>query len=84
MPRVRVPARSACPCKSLACTRVKEHGDIPGAGTGGRVLVEASPRDRIWGIGLAAGDEQALSPERWPGLNLLGFALMEVRHQLRA
>ena len=54
------------------------------AGTGSRVLVEASPRDRIWGIGLAAGDEQALSPERWPGLNLLGFALMEVRHQLCA
>ena len=54
------------------------------AGTGSRVLVEASPRDRVWGIGLAADDERAESPERWPGLNLLGFALMEVRHQLRA
>jgi ribA/ribD-fused uncharacterized protein len=54
------------------------------AGTGSRVLVEASPRDRIWGIGLAADDERAESPERWPGLNLLGFALMEVRHRLRA
>ena len=54
------------------------------AGTGSRVLAEASPRDRVWGIGLAAGDERAESPERWPGLNLLGFALMEVRHQLRA
>jgi len=53
-------------------------------GTGGRVLVEASPRDRVWGIGLAADDERAGSPERWQGLNLLGFALMEVRHQLRA
>ena len=53
-------------------------------GTGSRVLVEASPRDRVWGIGLAADDERAGSPERWPGLNLLGFALMEVRHELRA
>jgi len=52
-------------------------------GTSGRVLVEASPRDRIWGTGLAAGDEHSASPEYWPGLNLLGFALMEVRHQLR-
>jgi ribA/ribD-fused uncharacterized protein len=53
-------------------------------GTDDRVLVEAAARDRIWGIGLTADDEQAKSPERWPGLNLLGFALMEVRHQLRA
>jgi ribA/ribD-fused uncharacterized protein len=53
-------------------------------GTGSRVLVEASPRDRVWGIGLAADDERAGSPERWQGLNLLGFALMEVRHRLRA
>ena len=50
--------------------------------TGSRVLVEASPVDRIWGIGLAADHEHAASPEHWRGLNLLGFALMEVRHQL--
>jgi ribA/ribD-fused uncharacterized protein len=53
------------------------------AGTGTRVLVEASPQDRVWGIGLAADDERAASPARWLGLNLLGFALMEVRRQLR-
>jgi ribA/ribD-fused uncharacterized protein len=53
-------------------------------GTGGRVIAEASPTDRIWGIGLAATDERAMSPGQWPGLNLLGFALMEVRHQLEA
>ncbi|MEU8205175.1 NADAR family protein [Streptosporangium sp. NPDC049046] len=52
-------------------------------GTGERVLVEASPVDRVWGIGLAADDERAEKPELWPGLNLLGFALMEVRHALR-
>ncbi|KOU68153.1 NADAR family protein [Streptomyces sp. NPDC054949] len=52
-------------------------------GTGNRVLVEASPMDRIWGIGLAADDERALDPARWCGLNLLGFALMEARDRLR-
>jgi ribA/ribD-fused uncharacterized protein len=52
--------------------------------TGERVLVEASPVDRIWGIGLAADHPDAAQPARWPGLNLLGFALMEVRARLRA
>lgn len=52
--------------------------------TGERVLVEASPVDRVWGIGLAATDEAASDPERWRGPNLLGFALMEARGQLRA
>ncbi len=49
---------------------------------GRRVLVEASPLDRIWGIGLAADDPRAGDPYRWRGLNLLGFALMRVREQL--
>jgi len=52
--------------------------------TGDRVLVEASPFDRIWGIGMAATTEGVENPARWKGLNLLGFALMEVRHQMRA
>ncbi|MXM66999.1 DUF1768 domain-containing protein [Streptomyces sp. HUCO-GS316] len=52
-------------------------------GTGERVLVEASPVDRVWGIGLAADDERATDPERWRGPNLLGFALMEARARLR-
>ncbi|UJA10774.1 NADAR family protein [Streptomyces collinus] len=50
--------------------------------TGDRVLVEASPVDRVWGIGLAADDEAASHPERWHGPNLLGFALMEARERL--
>ncbi|MFH8984547.1 NADAR family protein [Streptomyces varsoviensis] len=50
--------------------------------TGRRVLVEASPVDRVWGIGLAADDEGARDPARWRGLNLLGFALMEARQRL--
>lgn len=51
--------------------------------TGDRVLVEASPVDAIWGIGLAADSPDAANPARWQGPNLLGFALMEVRDQLR-
>lgn len=52
--------------------------------TGDRVLVEASPMDRIWGIGLAADDPRAENPASWRGLNLLGFALMDARAELRA
>lgn len=51
--------------------------------TGERVLVEASPMDRIWGIGLAADDERAQDPARWRGQNLLGEALMAARKTLR-
>ncbi len=50
---------------------------------GSRVLVEASPVDKIWGIGLAQDNSAAENPNNWKGLNLLGFALMEVRDQLR-
>ncbi len=53
-------------------------------GTGDRVLVEASPVDRIWGIGLAADDPRAADPARWRGDNLLGFALMDARDALLA
>jgi ribA/ribD-fused uncharacterized protein len=47
------------------------------------IMVEASPFDRIWGIGLAADDPRALNQEEWPGQNLLGKALDATRHYLR-
>ncbi|HAK1620539.1 TPA: NADAR family protein, partial [Listeria monocytogenes] len=47
-----------------------------------RILVEASPVDKIWGIGMAADNKNVENPLYWKGLNLLGFALMAVRDEL--
>jgi len=49
--------------------------------TGDRELVEASPFDRIWGVGF--GEENASKNRKNWGLNLLGKALMRVRDRLR-
>lgn len=48
-----------------------------------KVIVEASSDDEIWGIGLAQDNADIDNVYCWPGLNLLGFALMEVRDFLR-
>ena len=50
--------------------------------TGNRALVEASPFDKTWGIGLRADDPRALQPAKWKGLNLLGKVLERVRDEL--
>jgi ribA/ribD-fused uncharacterized protein len=49
--------------------------------TGDRVIVEASPMDKIWGIGMKSDHPNIENPELWKGENLLGFALMEVRER---
>ena len=51
--------------------------------TGETTLVEASPVDTIWGIGLAADNPDASFPEKWKGLNLLGKILTELREDLK-
>lgn len=51
--------------------------------TGNKILVEASPVDKIWGIGLSPTDLRALDQKQWRGLNLLGEVLMDVRHILQ-
>jgi len=51
--------------------------------TGDKVLVEANPVDRVWGIGITSDDPAAGDPALWKGENLLGFALMEARAKLR-
>lgn len=51
--------------------------------TGSRILVEASPVDQIWGIGMAQDHQDIADLHAWRGPNLLGFALMEARDYLR-
>lgn len=51
--------------------------------TGDKVLVEASPYDGIWGIRMKMTDSGVYDPRNWKGANLLGFALMEVRDEIK-
>ncbi len=52
--------------------------------TNNNILVETSPYDEIWGVGFLKNDRRLFYPSEWPGLNLLGIALMDVRRYLYA
>jgi ribA/ribD-fused uncharacterized protein len=77
---------------NATCEKVVEEGNLAKfdqnedlkevlLGTGNRVIVEASPDDRIWGIGFDA--ENAEGKEKEWGRNLLGLCLGRVRERLR-
>jgi len=51
--------------------------------TGNDILAECAVQDKIWGIGLSMKDVNRWDMEKWRGENLLGFALMMVREELR-
>lgn len=51
--------------------------------SGDLTLVEASPYDKIWGIGLASDHPDATDETKWQGQNLLGKVLMRVRDTLK-
>ena len=67
---------------NLAKFRQNEHLGRFLCSTKERILVEASPVDNIWGVGLSADQPDIADPKLWKGDNLLGFALMKVREVL--
>ena len=51
--------------------------------TSGKLLAEASPYDKIWGIGLNPEQAKKVGVDGWKGQNILGKALMYVRGKLQ-
>jgi len=82
------PARWNEVCRGIVYTgnlaKFRQHAQLASylLDTGERTIVEASPTDRIWGIGLSQTDERAQDPAKWEGTNWLGVAHMQVRDQL--
>jgi len=50
--------------------------------TEGTTIVESSPYDKIWGVGLGESDERIMKRQTWQGLNLLGEILTEIRDEI--
>jgi len=50
--------------------------------TGDKILVECNSADLIWGAGIDMMDKRINNPLEWPGENLLGFVLMDLRENL--
>jgi len=74
--------------EAVVVGNVAKFGQVPELrdfllGTLDMVLVEASPHDKVWGIGLRREEANSKDPNKWKGENLLGFALMEARERLR-
>ena len=51
--------------------------------TGTRPLAEANPRDKYWGIGTSSDTSKAKDPSKWPGKNVMGKLLAELRTELQ-
>jgi len=65
--------------------KFSQHDDLRAflLNTNNKIIVEASPLDAIWGIGLGAKNPKSQHPPQWRGKNLLGFVLMAVRDEIR-
>ena len=66
----------------LKFTQVKAYSNVLREHETVELFVEASPYDKIWGIGLSVDDALDTTPEQWHGENLLGKVVTEIRNLL--
>jgi ribA/ribD-fused uncharacterized protein len=52
--------------------------------TGDKIIIEASPYDKVWGIGMSVANPTVENPHTWLGQNKLGYALMKTRDLIRS